>query len=104
MTVTTYTIKQLGIVSVGKFFAVLGVIWGFFTGFLIAFGLGEMGPMMGTSAVALGAGIAGLVFMIFFTTIIGGVFGFVGGAVVAIVYNLVLGATGGIEMDLEVKS
>jgi hypothetical protein len=30
--------------------------------------------------------------------------GFIGGAIIAIVYNIVLGATGGVEMDLEVKA
>ena len=35
---------------------------------------------------------------------VGGVLGFIGGAIVAIIYNIVLGATGGVEMDLDVKA
>jgi hypothetical protein len=36
--------------------------------------------------------------------IIGGVGGFIWGAVAAVIYNIILGAIGGIEMDLEVKA
>jgi len=36
--------------------------------------------------------------------ILGGIFGFISGAIVAYVYNIVLGAIGGIEMDLEQKA
>ena len=35
--------------------------------------------------------------------IIGGVGGFISGAIGAIIYNIILGAIGGIEMDLEAK-
>jgi hypothetical protein len=35
--------------------------------------------------------------------IIGGIIGFIGGAIVAIIYNIVLGAMGGVELDLEVR-
>jgi len=58
-----------------------------------------MGSVFGAPALGIGAGLLGLVFMV----IIGGVIGFIGGIIVAIVYNIVLGAMGGIEMDLEAK-
>ena len=99
MTVATYVIKQLGVVSIGKFFAVFGLVWGFFMGFFIAAGVSGMGSVMGTHAIGFAGGLIVLGLM----TIMGGVFGFIGGAVVAFVYNIVLGATGGVEMDLEVK-
>lgn len=99
MTTTAYMIKQFGIVSIAKFFAVFGLIWGFFAGIVLALGLGGMGSALGAHMLGLGVGIVGLVFMV----IVGGIFGFIAGAIVAIVYNIVLGATGGIEMDLEVK-
>jgi hypothetical protein len=92
-------IKQFGIVSVGKFFAVFGLVWGFFMGIFLAIGIGGMSSAMGAHALGIGAGLFGLIIM----TILGGVLGFIGGAIVAIIYNIVLGATGGIEMDLEVK-
>jgi hypothetical protein len=100
MAVTTYTIKQPGIVSIGKFFAVFGLVWGFFAGIFLAAGLGSMGSVMGTHALGFGAGLVGLVIMV----IVGGIVGFTGGVIVAIVYNIVLGAMGGIEMDLEAKT
>jgi len=100
MAATTYIVKQFGIVSVGKFFAVFGLVWGFFMGIIFAAGLGGMGSVFGTPALGIGAGLLGLVFMV----IIGGVIGFTGGVIVAIVYNIVLGAMGGIEMDLEAKA
>ena len=99
MAATTYTVKQFGIVNVGKFFAVFGLAWGFFMGIILAAGLGGMGSVFGTPALGIGAGLLGLVFMVIF----GGVIGFIGGVIVAIIYNIVLGAMGGIEMDLEAK-
>jgi hypothetical protein len=99
MTAATYVIKQFGIVSVGKFFAVFGLVWGFIMGFFVAAGVSSMGYLMGTHALGFAEALVALVFMI----IIGGVFGFIGGVIVSVVYNIVLGATGGVEMDLEVK-
>jgi hypothetical protein len=93
-------IKQFGVVSIGKFFAVLGGVWGFFMGFCLAAGIGAMGSVMGSHIRGFGAGLVGLVLM----TLLSGMFGFIGGAIVAVIYNMVLGATGGIEMDLEVKA
>jgi hypothetical protein len=100
MAVTTYTIKQLGIESVGKFFAVFGLVWGFFAGLIFAAGATTMGAGMGVAPAGFFGGLVLLGLMI----IIGGIMGFIGGAIVAIIYNLVLGAAGGIEMDLEVKA
>jgi hypothetical protein len=100
MAITKYMIKQFGVVSVGKFFAVFGLVWGFFVGILLTAGLGGMGSVWGFQALGIGAGLVGLVIMV----MIGGVAGFIGGAIVAIVYNIVLGAIGGVEMDLEVKT
>jgi hypothetical protein len=99
MTSTTYTIKQFGIISVGKFFAVFGLVWGFFAGILLAAGLGGMGTVMGSHSLGFGAGLFGLIFMVIF----GGIIGFIGGAIVAVIYNIVLGAMGGVELDLEVR-
>ncbi|OPY38345.1 MAG: hypothetical protein A4E35_00768 [Methanoregula sp. PtaU1.Bin051] len=100
MTVSTYTIRQFGIVSVGKFFAVFGLVGGFFAGILLAVGVGAMTSVMGAPGVGIGAGIMTFVIVI----IAGGVLGFISGAIVAVIYNIVLGASGGIEIDLEVKA
>ena len=100
MTATTYIIRQFDIVSVRKFFAVFGLVWGFIMGFFVAAGVSSMGSGMGMHAL----GFAGGLVMLGLMPIFGGFFGFIGGAVVAFIYNLVLGAAGGLEMDMEVKS
>jgi len=96
---TTYIIREFEIVSVGKFFAVIGLIWGFVAGIFIAAGAAGMSMGTGTSAL----GIAGTVIVLVLTVIFCGIFGFIAGAVLAIIYNLVLGAMGGVEMVLEAK-
>jgi hypothetical protein len=99
MAVTTCVIKQFGVVSVGKFFAVVGLLWGFFMGIFIAAGISGMGSLTGHDVFGFGAGLVGLILLI----AIGGMAGFISGALMALVYNTVLGAIGGIEMDLELK-
>ena len=96
---TTYVVKEFDVMSVAKFFAVLGLVWGFLMGLLMVFGAGTMAAAMGAGALGAGIGIAGLVIMI----IIGGIGGFIGGALITIIYNLVLGVMGGIVVDLEAK-
>jgi hypothetical protein len=100
MATTAYMIKQLGVLSVAKFCGVIGLLWGFVMGIFLAIGVGGMASAMGSHVLGVGAGLVGLVMMIIF----GGIGGFISGAIVAFVYNIVLGAIGGIEMDLEVKS
>lgn len=100
MATTAYMIKKFGVMSLAKFFAFFGLIWGFFKGIPLAAGLGGIGSVIDTQALGIGAGLVGLVIMV----IAGGVGGFIGGAIVAIVYNIVLGATGGVEIDLELKT
>ena len=96
---TKYVVKEFDVMSVAKFFAVLGLVWGFLMGLFVAFGAGAMAAAMGAAALGAGMGIAGLFFMV----IIGGIGGFVGGAIIAVIYNLVLGVIGGIVVDLEAK-
>lgn len=100
MATTPYMIKSFGVVSVGKFCAVIGLVWGFLMGCMIAVGIGGSAAMMGARGLGIGAGIIGFILMI----VIGVVGGFIWGAIMAVIYNTILGAIGGIEMDLEVKS
>ena len=99
MTTTAYTIKQFGVLSIGKFFAVFGLVWGFFIGLFFAIGRGLVAMGTGTHPFWFSTGITGLILM----TVAGGVLGFIGGVIVAAIYNNLLGAAGGIEMDLESK-
>jgi hypothetical protein len=100
MTTTAFMVKSFGVVSIGKFCAVIGLVWGLLMGLMVAIGLGGMGSVMGSQGLGIEAGIVGLVVMI----IIGGVGGFISGTIGAIIYNIVLGAIGGIEIDLEMKA
>ena len=100
MSVTPYMIKKLGVLSIAKFCAVLGIIWGLVVGLFMMLGIGGIAAAMGRGALGAGVGIVGLIIMI----IVGAIAGFIGGAILAFIYNIVLGAIGGIEMDLEVKT
>jgi hypothetical protein len=100
MATTAYMIKSFGVLSVAKFCAVIGLIWGCVMGLMVAVGVGRTAALIGGGMLGAGAGIVGFVLMIVF----GAIGGFIGGAILAFIYNLVLGAIGGIEMDLETKS
>ena len=100
MSVTPYMIKKLGVISIAKFCGILGIIWGLVVGIFMMLGIGGIAAAMGRGALGAGIGIVGLIIMI----IVGAIAGFIGGAILAIIYNIVLGAIGGIEMDLEVKA
>ncbi|WP_321505987.1 hypothetical protein [uncultured Methanoregula sp.] len=93
---TTCLVKQFGIVSVGKFFGIFGLVWGFLMGVIIALGLTGMGSTFAGHMLGFSVGLVVM-------TVLGGVPGFIGGAIVAVIYNVVPGASGGVEMDLEVK-
>jgi hypothetical protein len=93
MTTTCYAIRRLGILSLGKFFAALG----FAGGFLVAI-LFLITAILATPGIGFGI-IMRPVFIIIIATF----GGFVCGIIWAFVYNTLLGASGGIEMDLEVK-
>ena len=91
-------LRAVGVMSVAKVSAVLMAIAGLIEGMVFA-GLGTMiGSLAeGTPMAALGA--FGFMAIIMFP-IGGAISGFIGGAVSAILYNLVAGKIGGIELDL----
>jgi hypothetical protein len=91
-------LRSVGVMSVAKVSAVLMAIAGLIEGIVFA-GLGTMiGSLAeGTPMVALGA--FGFMAIIMFP-IGGAISGFIGGAISAVLYNLVAGKIGGIEMDL----
>ena len=95
MAVTAILIRKFGVISVAKFCAVFGIIWGFFMGLEFALGATGIADTMGLSSLGVGLGIVGSIIII----IIGGIAGFIGGAILAIVSNVVLSAIGGIEME-----
>jgi hypothetical protein len=91
-------LKRVGVMSVAKIIAVLSAIVGLIEGILFA----SLGSMMGDMLSGTPVGMLG---MFGYTAIImfpvgGAISGFVGGAIIALLYNLVAGKIGGIEMDL----
>lgn len=100
--VRTFKLKRVGILSVALFGAAAGAAMGLlaglmmvlFSGFAAAIGQGAGGP---NAAQLVGTGLG----MLIMAPLLYGVFGFFGGLINAILYNLVAGMTGGIEIDLE---
>jgi hypothetical protein len=92
------TVRHLGVLSVGLFFAVLSALYGLIIGILA---VAATIPGSGLSTIAaIGAGLGGIILSI----IIWAIGGFVGGVIAAIIYNLVFAVSGGIEVDLDVES
>jgi hypothetical protein len=95
-----YLIKKLDVLSVAKVMAILGLIFGLIEGIIFAVLIGSMGTLatMVFPMAGLGAGIVLIMFIV-----LGAVFGFIGGAIWAFVYNVAAGFVGPIQADLEVK-
>lgn len=94
-------LKRVGVMSVAKIFAVLSAIVGLIEGIVLA----GLGSMMGDMLSGTPVGMLGMSGMFGYTAIImfpvgGAILGFVGGAIIALLYNIVAGKIGGIEMDL----
>jgi hypothetical protein len=102
------TIKSVGVLSVAK---ILGFIYGtialIFVPFILLFGLlgalGAMGAMASNehSNPFAAMGVIGVVLLSLFIPIIYGAFGFVIGAIGALIYNLMAKWVGGIQIELQ---
>lgn len=99
------TIKSVGVLSVAK---ILGFVYGtialIFVPFVLIFGLlGAMGAMASTEHgnpfAALG--VIGVVLLSLFIPIVYGIFGFIIGAIGALIYNLMAKWVGGIQIELQ---
>lgn len=100
MATTAFLVKKLGVMSVAKFGAIIGMIIGIINGILLAINVGSSAALIGGS-MFLGVGSGIMTFCI--NVILGTFFGFLGGAVIAFIYNFALGEMGGIEVELEVR-
>ncbi len=90
-------LKKFGVLSLAKLKGVLMAVFGLIAG--IIYGLiGIIAGVVSGSIGIAGLGIAAIIFL----PIIYGFFGFVMGALMAFLYNLVAGWIGGIEMEFEV--
>jgi hypothetical protein len=93
-----YTIKKFDMLSIAKFFALIGFVWGFLAGLLLLASYIQ-GYIAKGDAALLQTGLLGLGLMIVYG-VIGGV---IGGTVIAGMYNKVLGAKHGIRIELDSK-
>jgi len=104
-------LRKLGVWSVAKLeaivFAIIGLIIGIFYAIMGAVVLSTVGAgagQFGATGFSAG-GLAAMGFLaIIVTPIIYGIVGFVGGAVGAVLYNLVAGWVGGIEIEFQERA
>jgi hypothetical protein len=91
-------LKHVGVMSVGKITALIGLVTGLLYGILFSVFAGAMAAAM----PGLGAGGAGAfgVVMVFFMAIGGLIGGFVYGVIMAFLYNIFAGWVGGVQIDL----
>ncbi|HQZ18841.1 MAG TPA: hypothetical protein PKU70_00065 [Vicinamibacteria bacterium] len=96
------SIARIGVLSLAKMLAVTYAFLGlFFGGVLSLFAL--MGAAVGSAAGGDGGGIAAMLFgvgAVIVLPIVYGCLGFVGGLIMAPLYNLVAKVVGGIEVEL----
>lgn len=101
MTERMIIIQKCDEMSVAKYFAVFGMIWGISMGVLLALNIGAGASVMGLgsdgSVVAM---IGGFSMMI----VVGAILFFVTGLVTSYVYNIVAERTGGMRMKVEIST
>ena len=100
-------IKKFDVLSVGKIYAVMMLImmllicipYGLF---IIALSLSGASSIGGEGGLALGGGgvVAGLLVMIGLP-IVYGIIGFIAGIIGALIYNILSGMVGGVEIEVE---
>lgn len=97
------SVARIGVLSLAKMLAVTYAFLGlFFGGVLSLFAV--MGAAVGSAAGGDGGGIAAMLFgvgAVIVLPIVYGCLGFVGGLIMAPLYNLVAKVVGGIEIELE---
>ncbi len=96
-------IKKMGVLSVAKIEAALCAVIGLIVGIIMALVgtaiMSMMGGMQASGAFGLYFGVASIIIL----PIVYGVLGFIFGAIIAFLYNIIAGAIGGIEMELVQK-
>ena len=98
-------IRRLGVFSVAKIYAIVMAGVGLIIGIPLGLIMIIFGAVMMTSgrdaAAGGGVGIGLGVFYMIGLPIIEGVFGFIFGAIGALIYNMAAGIIGGVEMELD---
>jgi hypothetical protein len=100
-------IRRLGVLSFAKMQGLMGFVIGLIIGviyglIIIAYSLLGASLVKGDSALAIGGGgvVLGII-VIIAMPIMYGIFGFIGGAIGALIYNLFAGMVGGLEIEVE---
>ena len=98
-------IKTVGVLSAAKMYGVLGLIMGLILG-IIYFFIALLGSLMmsGGGRTSPGTGGSGFVYgliSLIASPILSGIGGFIGGAIIAFIYNIVAGMIGGVEIEVE---
>jgi hypothetical protein len=103
----TLRIRKLGVLSVAKMYGVICLVIGLLIGimygvFFIIYGFLGASMVGGNAALAVGGGsiVVGVLFMIGIPLMYGA-FGFVGGAIGALLYNVFSHFVGGIEIEVD---
>ena len=99
-------VKKLGVLSIAKIQAVVGAIVGLLIGILYFIIFAVFGAVIMGLAGKQGAAAGGITIVYGIAALIGfpifyGILGFVGGAIVSLIYNLVAKYIGGIEFEVE---
>ncbi len=100
------TVRRVGVFSFAKIQALVGAVMGLFIGLiygviLMIFGAAMLsGGGRDSGAAAAGGIVGGVVAIILFPLIYGGI-GLVFGAIGALVYNAAAGVIGGLELEIE---
>jgi hypothetical protein len=95
-------LNKVGVLSAGKLsgllYALLGLIFGglFALFSLVGAGAGLSGDEAGAAGMMFGFGVAAVIIF----PILYGIMGFVGGLLMAALFNLVSGISGGLEVDI----
>ncbi len=99
-------IKSVGAFSVGKIMGIVNAVMGLIIGVVFAL-VGTLGLMAGVASGGGDSGPGGIMTLVFGAgaiialPIIYGLMGFIGGLIMALVYNFVAGIIGGIELNVD---
>ena len=96
-------LRSVGVLSCGKMmgilYACMGLLIGLFFGLFSLIGLAI--PQQQNAGNPMPFLIGGGLFMIILLPVMYGIMGFIGGIIMAALYNLVAGIIGGLELDLD---
>lgn len=90
------TIKKIGVLSLAKIQGILMAIFGLIAGIIFALFSTALSSVAGAEVFGATTGVVAIITL----TITYGVIGFIAGAIGALIYNLVAGWVGGIQIDL----